>query len=832
MHSALCRSITAVLMVLFCTTLASGQSDPQVPDQDPAERVLDLLLDIGDRQGALDLALDTLTADPDATPALMSALARVVGHRGLHIPPGTEADIHLSPDGRRAIVSRRVVGAVSPQTPLQVHLHDAVTGMPIGDPIVSTGQVELSRPAAADIDIAAEAGLFLVYLWSDGVAHLHRLEDGARVATFDAVFGIDVQLSPDGRHIAIATPPAQVQGEGGLQAVPARIDLRRVADGALQRQIDLPDASAFDWASPTEIAVAAVDRRDPTAPVTTLLRFDLDTGEDVLAEALSIAPWAVTAAPEGQAFVLQDATRVQVLGPEGQARFSQTLPAGIAVLARDGTALAIPSYGGDRLRDLTLSLVDLDGAPLPTQPEDYLLFDAFGYGPEDQILGRPSLFRRNGGAWTGPDLPQGADLVAAARALAETAMPFGLAPRDAHAWGRAHAADAALAQGDRGAALVAALQAFPDDPPDALFDRLQAAHLMLYRAMAARILVLPEDAPLHAMLDPTGTRMAVGGMAPGLYAMPEATRLADFQRLDGTAPVLADSPAFDPSGRRLALLDAALRAVFLHDGRSGDLLRTIPLPPEAGDGALFMGGFSHDGGLLAVESASAIFVLTVETGRVDTYPAGGIPLWAPGRRQVLVDPVFGPVSDTGAGTGTGPQPVARITLRDGETRTGLFQIVPDPAALRLTPTRASLNRAGTALMLEEGQAPGSRIAVYDGAGALRATTIRSGTPVEFLRGGMAIGTVSGRGAFLGALQIQSLQGEVLRPRIEDFAIFDQGVVTPDGRALLQAPMPSGAPRYRGADLPTGRALWDMAMDTLDPEARAAVAAGRFAPTAP
>jgi len=818
----LCALVALCLIIVPFGALA--QPAPEA-SRAQAARSVELLLEAGDRRGAIEAALAALPAEPSAAdlaqyPEAMAALARAYANRGFRVDAEGQAMLYLGPDATRAVLAFTMPEAAGPDAALRVQIHDAATGRLIGALLASTGDFPDEGRIAAAVDIAPEAGLVAVHFWNSGRVQVHRLVDGAEVARFDAVPGRMLRVSPDGRYVAIVR-----DGDTPMQST---VEFRALTDDGSSVTVPTPEITALDWTDQGTVIAAVTNRADPAQPAMEVLEIGADVPIRQLTSDLGLYPWHLTVAPDGRHILLHDGSTLRVLDRAGTLRFALPMPAGVAVFVREGEAVAVLDYAGDRLRDISLDVFGLDGTRRPTEPSDYLVFDTLAYGPDGGILAAPALFSSAGALFDPPPIPQGMALIAQARAAVsvdtETETLATAEAQDETArrvLARAEEAATLLHQGDRRAALIAALQALPAEPSEEDFERFDAAYLMLSRAMAARVLQIPQDAQVFAALDPTGRRMAVGGPEPRLCSMPAGQVIGPLQGPGGRPVSFADNPAFNPSGTRLAVLDQETGSLLIFSSDTGDLLRSIPIPGEStagGDPILLSGGYSHDGGMFAVETASDLHLVNLATGHVTTRPSLGIPLWLPARQLLLVQPVFGVENG----------PVARVALADGATVTGAFALFPDPEGLRLSPTNAAVNRSGSVLLLEEGVEPDNRVVLYDGAGSLRAVIDRPDSAVEFIRNGTAIAVLRQGEPLSDSLVVQSLQGETLTARPEDFAPFDQGVFSVDGRSLLRAPFPQGGPRYRGGDRPQGRALWDQAMEEIGPDGRAEVASGRIA----
>ncbi len=250
----------------------------------------------------------------------------------------------------------------------------------------------------------------------------------------------------------------------------------------------------------------------------------------------------------------------------------------------------------------------------------------------------------------------------------------------------------------------------------------------------------------------------------------------------------------------------------MYDARTGSAVVSLEFPiSDLSDyngysTILVPSGFSHDGGAFALSTRHHIFIVdTIDWSVRQLDPPSrfvGFVSWLPGQQLLLVDPVYT----------QGEGPVADLFIHDGATATPIRTIMSDAGALRSAPHSVWLNRQGSALMAEEGDSLDWRIVVYDGAGQVRATAIGYDGSVQFVRDGTAIAYRDARGTLTESLQVISLTGETLTAEYQDHVVLDQAVFNDRGDPATWGVMPASAPRYRGTDVPTGRPLWELAMD--------------------
>jgi hypothetical protein len=781
-----------------------------------AVQALELLLEEGDREGAIRSALRGLPAsltlaDIDLYPEAMSALSRAFGNRSVRVDWQDETFGLLSPDGTRAVLARSVSAPMTPDVLPSVVILEPATGRVIGAPIVSTVPMDGGMIGHAGLAMAPRAGLVAVDFGTEGLIHIHRLEDGARVTSLNGR-AWQMRFSPDGRYLATSHPD-------GLSNQPWPLEVREVATGAVVLRASVPPTHSFDWASENAILLGLIEAGAAGQPSLSVLRLDLQGNQTpVLAEAQT-APGMIVVSPDRSHFMTVSGPDVTVFDMQGRQIMVAPSPEGGASFARGGSAVAVVGFSaGGRISNLSVDVYALDGTPLEPEPSDFMMFDAFVYGDTGEPIGNLGMFSMAAGVYEGDGVPEGMDLVRAARDLVgvpdDTDLPE-VDPIQQRSEAFAEEAEGHLRTGDRISAMVAALKGLPDDPDDADFARFEAAHLMLFRSVAARVLRLPIEQHTPAMLDPTGTRLVHGGQAPALYDMPGGALIAPLRRADGSVYVSATIfPHFDPTGALVAVAENRRPVLHIYDARTGAAVVSLEFPiTDLADYTgystiLVPSGFSHDGGAFAVHTRHHIFIVdTTDWSVRQLDPPSrfvGFVSWLPARQLLLADPVYT----------EGQGPVVELFIHNGTTATPIRTIMSDADALRSAPLYTAPNRQGNALMAEEGDSLDGRVVVYDGAGQVRALAIGHEGNVQFVRGGTAIAYRDPRGILTESLRVISLTGETLTAEFQDHVVFDQAIFNERGDPAIWGVMPPSAPRYRGADLPTGRALWELAMEAV------------------
>jgi len=467
---------------------------------------------------------------------------------------------------------------------------------------------------------------------------------------------------------------------------------------------------------------------------------------------------------------------------------------------------------------------------LAAAPADHTPFDHFIYSPGGEVVG--ALAGPGRTTYHGDDLPEGLALYDAALALiggGSLAAPEATETPSADKASTAFAREAErlLLKGDRTGAMIAALKGLPENPNEADFDRFKAAHLLLFRSAAARVLRLPFEPSMPASVGPTGRVMVVSGEKPTVYAMPAGTPVAELLRKDGTPITSTTFPHFTPDGSIFALAESDGVTVHFFDGESGAPLQRVTVPVPDWEGYLNGYstvvdplGFSPDGNRLAVKTAGGRhYVISLADAGVTQLPLPerGIFMvsWLPDGRFLVAE---GLREESG--------PAAKVFIHDGAAMTEIFSVPRDPAGLRDEPAGFVASSAGTTAIT----ADGGRTVVFDGAGKQRLAFSHNDNDgiIAYVRDGTAIAYRDATGAIEASLKVLSLEtGEQVPAEFRDYPVFDQGIFDREGAEGSWGDPFYAAPRYRGDDVPTGFALVQAAMAELSEDQRAEIARDRI-----
>ena len=392
----------------------------------------------------------------------------------------------------------------------------------------------------AGIATAPIAGLFAVNFGTEGMVHIHRLEDGSRVTSLNGQ-AWQMRFSPDGRHLAVSFPQ-------GLSNQPWSLEVREVMTGATVLRSSVSPMHTFDWETNETMLVGSSAIEASGQANLSLVRLDLQGNLTPFLAGVVMGPGSIVLSPDRSHFIHASGSDLTVFDMAGTRKMTIPSPEYGAYFVRDSSAIAIVGFSaGGRISNLTVNVYALDGTPLEPRPSDYMMFDSFVYGSGGDVIGTLAILSTVGGIYEGEGLPEGLELVRAARDLVgapdTTALPE-VDPILQRSEAFALEAEGHLRTGDRTSAIVAALKGLPDDPDDADFARFEAAHLMLYRSVAARVLRVPANEPVQAMVDPTGTRLVHGGEAPALYDMPGGAQIAPTASRRRDRLCLRHLPAF------------------------------------------------------------------------------------------------------------------------------------------------------------------------------------------------------------------------------------------------------------------------------------------------
>jgi len=205
-------NIQKIIIAACAAVLIAGAASPQQSklntdaSRHHAERALDLLLDEGDRLGAVAEALRGLPqppeeADLDKWPEAWSALHRAMAARPVTAPVENETHFFgtLNPDGTRALVSWGVDGSIHSDLRVGAMLVDPVDGTVVGAPLLADAPLGEGYYSAAPVGFSSDGALGAVSLMNGQTVVIDGLtgEERLRVPGNALI----PQFSPDGRHL-------------------------------------------------------------------------------------------------------------------------------------------------------------------------------------------------------------------------------------------------------------------------------------------------------------------------------------------------------------------------------------------------------------------------------------------------------------------------------------------------------------------------------------------------------------------------------------------------------------------------------------------------------
>ncbi len=808
--------IGAILFVLLASLPALAQSPTPQDSRAHAARAIELLMDHGDQSGAIAEALRGLPhkpteADLAAFPEASTALWRAFASRSIvmDLPEDFFTVGHLAPDGRRVLVAQQISGEIDPSARVTVHLVDQASNAIIATFAASQpiGASWTSMGAAAFSPDGRSAAVSL----QDGQTILLDAETGAETGRV-ASDAIAILFSPDGRHVLL-----QNQNGATVVSVEGSAEVLRFSD---------PFVTAFAWASDGSILAANLSRDAARADI---VAYGLDGSSRTILQGMDRPQGSMKASPAEPVFAIGAGTQTQFYDLGGQ-RLAE-LPGDIGELSfvRDGRAAGfIRGMDTVRISEAWVDVFSFDGTPLETEARDFVDFNQAVYAPE----GEPSGYMVTG-FHAGPladSIPTGLALYEAAMASvgaagaeapdAEAAPTSDLLVEQSERFARE--AERLLLNGDRQGAILAALKGLPETPGEEDLERFGAAHLLLYRSVAARVLRLPfgqRTFPLTnrsgGVVNTKGDVMAVTSeFGAQLYAMPLGTLIADLRKPEGSPLLSWSLPVFSSSGDLVAVAELDGASLYLFDGRSGAhrATVTIPLPDvekllDGYSGVVWPIGFSHDDTALALDTPKGHFVVNLADFSVQPLPL-------PDRRQFelswLPDGRF--LAFEGFSAYRDEPNAGEVFIYDRQQLTHLFSVPRDPDWIRSAGGMMA-NRQGTAAFAGDGGS--ERIVIFDGAGTPRVKFSDSDGYHAFVRDGTAIAYRDPTGSLQDSLKVLSLlTAEHVPSEFADYPVFDQTLFDMDGESRQDHTPHLGAPRYRGEDVPTGQALIDIAISGL------------------
>jgi len=819
--------VRKVLLAALPAVLIAGAALPQSSElaadasRQHAERALDLLLDEGDRLGAVAEALRGLPQSPeqddvDLWPEAWAALYRAMAARPVTAPIENETHFFgtLNPDGTRALVSWGVDGSLDSELRVGAMLVDPIDGTVVGAPVLADRPLGDGYYSAAPVGFSSDGALGAVSLMNGITVVIDGMTGEERIRVPGNA--LVPQFSPDGRHLL-----TYAMGGGAVW------DL---ATGAEVLALTNALGHSFDWTHDGRILATRV-AEDGTTEV---LIYQLDgTARTIVPRIDGQLGGMPVPSPTQPVFLLGtfgDVVRTLVYDYEGRLLAELPVDFGAARFVRDGTAIAV-SDGEEvqRMSDAQVEVFSLTGESLLVTPADHTPFDHLIHSPEGEVVG--ALAGPGRTTYSGADLPEGLALYDAGLALigaGSVAAPQAseTPPADKASIAFAREAERLLLTGERTGAMIAALKGLPENPDVADFDRFNAAHLLLYRSVAARVLRLPFEPSMPAIVGPTGRVMVVSGENPTLYAMPEGTPIAELLRSDGSPVISTTFAHFTPDGAIFALAESDGITVHFFDGRTGTPLQRVTVP--APDWQRYLNGystildpigFSADGSRLALKAAGGgHHVISLDDWSVKELPLperrSFMVSWLPDGRLLVAERLR---DERG--------PAADVFIHDGATMTQIFSVPRDPEGLRDEPYGFVASRAGTTAITGDG----GRTVVFDGKGKQRVAFSHNDNDgiIAYVREGKAIAYRDATGTIDASLKVLSLEtGEQVPAEFRDYPIFDQGIFDREGTEGSRGDPFYAAPRYRADDVPTGTALVEAAMAELSDDQRAEIARDR------
>ncbi|MBK0329270.1 hypothetical protein I5535_18500 [Rhodobacteraceae bacterium F11138] len=824
------RVVAACLVLLASTAVMASSLSPQ-ESRAHAERAIDLLLDQGNRPAAIAEALRGLPdgvneEDITAYPEAWTALWRAFASRSIRIDlPGDFFTVgFLSPGGRRALITQQISGSIDPNARVSVHLVDQATNRVINSFISS-------QPIGAAWTSMGHAAFS-----PDGTLGIVSLGDGQTIL-FDAETGIErgriqsdaimILFSPDGRHVVLKN-----QNGASVFSVGTGEHVLRFPD---------PFVSPSAWASDGSILAANISQETGRARI---VAYRLDGTARVVLDNIDAPQGNLKASPSAPVFAIGTGTQTMLYGLDGTRLALVVGDIGDLRFARNGQVISF-MRGSDSMRisDVNVEVFAMDGTPLATQPRDFVDFNQAIYAPDGSLAG--FMVTQNHAGLLADSIPTGPALYEAAKTFtrkAGTGAAVSIADETVDPLVEtsdrfAREAERLLLSGDRQGAILAALKGLPDTPTADDLSRFKAAHLLLYRSVAARVLRLPLGQPPFpitnasgGVVSPTGDVMAVTSeVGAQLYAMPEGTFVAELRKPDGSGILTWSYPFFSSTGDIVAVTEQDGATLHFFDGRTGTHKSsvTIPVPDVQGllenySGVVWPIGFSHDDSTFAVQTPKGSFLTNMADLSVHSLP---LPerrnfelSWLPDGRLFAFEPVPSYRKEQNA---------AEVFIHDRRALRHIFSIPRDPNWIR-SEGGAVLSRQGTAIFASDGGS--ERIVVFDAAGTPRLKFSDSDGYHAFVRDGTAIAYRDPAGTLQDSLKVISLlTGERVPSEFQDYPVFDQTLFDMDGISRQGESPHLGAPRYRGQDVPTGTALIDRAMSNLSQAEQAEVRNERISP---
>lgn len=824
------RMIVAAILVLGSVAAHADHIDPTLSRKAAQDALSHLTA--GDRQAAIIRAMEGLPSDPGpkevaAHPEAWSALWRAVAAKIVRLEGRSRVLAAISPDGTRMLVASGAVGEPGTQQAMPVMLIDTASGEVVGTPIPAA---EADDPtglrADGDLTFSADGRFAVATLESRNVFAVLDSQTGERLHEFGADFQLAQHLgfSADSRYLAATSPLEVVAWD--------------VISGAQVFRISLPapNLTTFyagsGWSSDNRIFITKMENFRLT--------------EILVADANGLYSFASGLDLEGRFMTYPGQNQVAVSGPSRTLVFGaggaveSELPGAewIVGYVRDGKALAYPRFKeAMSLASLDIDVWDMSGTALETKPSDYGRFNNFVLSPEGEFRGMASMFELSGQPYAGVVVPEGPELYQAAlQAIGRTSSPASPAPKISatvsddivalRSLEFAREAQDALRSGDRAGALIASLKGLPADPQEEDFERFDVAHLMLFRAAAARAFRSNTQSLAEYGVTADGTRALVrfwdgsvhSKTRAYLYNAGNGKQIAEFIHPDrpqegytgdGTAPLLS------PDGQHVAiqLFGGDRVAIFRTSDGVFERDLIIPNPDLSGPEGVHSAsaGYSRDGHQVAVQNGGRLFLFD---------PLSGI----------LASEVGLP--DGAYLAGWGHDGRLYFTRRSLDTPMEVVVYYNGVFAALVTLTRASGDPDFNAQISPSVQSSNfiavgddEAFTVYDRNGQRR-FSIGGGLPAMFVRQGEAVITLDVTGDVGKNLKVFSIDGAELEVRFEDYVRVDNGLFDQDGQ-LISYRDDERIIQWDGKGTPLGRELYDFVWAAIPDEIRARISEERI-----
>ncbi|WP_172292223.1 hypothetical protein [Pseudoruegeria sp. HB172150] len=807
-----------------------------------ARAAIELFLGRGDRIAGIAEAMRGLPPNPTAEdmeryPEAANALWRAYASKGFKLNARVPAFAQLNRDGSRMLLLYQVNSDMPLDQRPPTYLLDTATGLPVGEPVPASETGEIGfitsvghtgfSPDGSTAYIAARDGV--LFLDARTGARLYRLPSAGISAPQPYGFSHDGRYFVTYERSILEGTAATVYDTATWQQV-AQFPLggkrftMKLGEGMVEVEGsgDAEVVGLMGWNGHGAL-LGQTGSTDPSQPAS-LIEIALDGTRRVIAADVMQEPFSLFASPDRRILALRGSDRMVVMKDDGQVLFESAFHGeDIGAFVRNGTAISIALLNRfSSAPDLELSVVDLTGAALEPQVSDFVPFNNLLYSAQGEMLG----FVGSGG-YEGLDVPNGPELYRAAFALLSAEQQRELAdagtrpappPELVQETPQLLAeAEMALQAGDRIGAIRALLDHFPPDPGPEDLDPGTYAYQLLWRVAASRNSQIEE---LHMgatnVVDPTGTRR-VALYSPDHETIKGALYDANTGELISEL-VIPDAIASDggysiwgtyvsPTGDMLAV--GNFGRVHFYDGRTGALLRSVYVPAgEKGSSASYA-GFSQDGEKFALRYRNTLHIVSPSTGAIATtaMPDRGFELigWMPDGGLALFEH---PLHWREAGY------LARIySFRDGHF-SELFTVREEPEGLATTPGAVEISEQGTAFAFFESSTERFVIYTPDGKRTYSGKSIHG--DLHFVRDGQAFAHRVNRPQPGNLLNVVAIDGSELEAIPQDFPLFEQSMFDQSGVLLDGAPTPLSAIRYRGEDVPQGRALFDYVRDELLP----------------